>query len=177
VKVHDGGGCENTPRLIGMGRILGLFGVKGWVKVFSYTSPRENILRYGRWHLKRSGEWVERPMIDGRRHGKSVIAKLEGVDDREQAAGWIGAEIAVPRSALEPHGEGEYYWSDLEGMEVVTTDDVPLGVVHHLFETGANDVMVVRGERERLVPFVEPEVVRQVDFQTRRVLVDWDPGF
>ena len=169
-----GTGPENP---VFLGRISGLFGVRGWVKIFSETDPRENILGYSPWYLRRRGEWEVREVRTGRRQGKAVIALLQGVDGRDTAAELLGAEIAIPRALLEQPGPGEYYWTDLEGLEVVTVDGRELGIVDRLFETGANDVMVIRGERERLVPFVEPDVVREVDLAHRRLVVDWDPDF
>jgi 16S rRNA processing protein RimM len=160
-----------------LGRVAGVYGVKGWVRVHSDTAPRENILSYAPWLLRRNGDWEAWDVEEGHRHGKGVVARLAGVGDRDVAATFVGADIAVPRERLGGPGAGEYYWTDLEGLEVVTTRGVVLGIVDHLFETGANDVMVVTGDRERLVPFVEPQVVRAVDFAAGRLVVDWDPDF
>jgi len=160
-----------------LGRISGLFGVRGWIKVFSHTEPRERILQYSPWSLRVQGEWRENAVAEGQRHGKAVIARLEGMTERDAAAALVGAEIAVPRSRLPALGEGEYYWSDLEGLQVVTLDGQDLGHVDHLLETGANDVLVVQGERERLIPFLPPEVVRAVDLDAGVIRVDWDPEF
>jgi 16S rRNA processing protein RimM len=107
-----------------------------------------------------------------------MVAQLPGVDDRDQAAALIGTDIHVAREQLPPPAKGEYYWVDLEGLEVVTTDNVELGRVSHLFATGANDVVVVRdGTRERLIPFVQGSYVRSVDLSAGRMVVDWDPEF
>lgn len=163
-------------RLITLGEINGVFGVQGWVKVYSFTEPRERILAYGPWRLRTAdGDWREIAVLDGRRQGQAVVAALEGVDDRDQALALNGAEIAVTRDRLPPPAEGEYYWADLEGMQVVTLDNEDLGRVRSLFRTGANDVMVVAGERERLVPFVTDRFVREVDFDAGVIRVDWDP--
>ncbi|MEO6800050.1 MAG: ribosome maturation factor RimM, partial [Rhodanobacter sp.] len=103
---------------------------------------------------------------------------LPGVDDREQAAALIGTDIHVDREQLPPPAKDEYYWVDLEGLEVITTEDVHLGRVSHLFATGANDVVVVRdGSRERLIPFIQGSYVRSVDLSAGRMVVDWDPEF
>src|SRR6185312_1486129 len=116
--------------------------------------------------------------VKGREQGKGMVAQLPGVDDREQAAALIGSDIYVSRDQLPPLAEGEYYWVDLEGLEVVTTEDVSLGRISHLFATGANDVVVVRdGTRERLIPFVQGSYVRSVDLSAGRMVVDWDPEF
>ncbi|MEJ2059743.1 MAG: ribosome maturation factor RimM [Gammaproteobacteria bacterium] len=167
----------DAEKRVVLGRVSGLYGVKGWVKVFSETQPRENILSYSPWQLKIQGEWQTRTVETGRRQGKGVVAKLEGCDERDAAAALMGAEIAVSRDQLPPLESGEYYWADLVGLQVETLDGVPLGVVDHLFETGANDVVVVKGARERLIPFVRPEVVREIDLAAGRMRVDWDPEF
>ena len=157
-----------------LGRIVGLFGVKGWVKVFSYTDPREAILDYGRWLLGREGRWQAIEVLEGQRHGKAVIARLEGIGDRDEAAELVGCEVAVSRQAL-PHPEaGSYYWADLEGLRVVNRDGADLGRVDYLLETGANDVLVTQGDRERLIPFVLDEVVLDVDLASGVITVDWE---
>ena len=160
-----------------LGRVSGLFGVKGWVKVFSYTQPREAILDYGRWFVKRQGEWQAAAISEGKRHGKSVIVHLEGVDDRDEAAALVDCDIAVDRAAMPDADDGSYYWADLEGLKVVRRDGTELGNVAYLMETGANDVMVVQGDRQRLVPFVREQYVKRVDLEHDVVVVDWDPDF
>lgn len=158
-----------------LGRISGVHGVRGWVKVFSETDPREGILGYRQWLL--GDEATPRRVREGQRHGKSIIALLDGCADRDQAAALIGREIAVTRDQLPPPSPDEFYWCDLEGLEVVTREGVSLGRVDHLFATSANDVLVVTGERERLLPFVWEQVVCDVDFERARIEVDWDPEF
>jgi len=157
-----------------LGRVSGLFGVKGWVKVFSYTQPREAILDYDRWLLKREGAWQTASIAEGKRHGKSVIARLEGVDDRDQASELIGRDIAITRDSLPEAADGSYYWADLEGMRVVHRDGTELGRVAYLMETGANDVLVTEGERERLIPFIADRVILDVDFSKGVISVDWE---
>ena len=167
-----------ADRLLLLGRIVGLFGVAGWVKVESYTEPRARILKYRPWLLKAGGRETEVAKVQGRAQGKGVVAGLPDVGDRDAAMPWIGAEIWVPRSALPKPKRGEYYWADLEGLDVVTTDGAALGKVSHLFSTGANDVVVVRdGERERMIPFVLKQFVREVDLDAGRIVVDWDADF
>jgi 16S rRNA processing protein RimM len=163
-----------TTQPVVLGRITGLFGVKGWVKVYSYTEPREAVLEYGRWLLARKDEWREVTVAESQRHGKTIIARLEGYADRDQAAELIGTDIAVPRGELPGTDEGEYYWSDLEGLTVVHRDGTVLGKVAYLLETGANDVMVLEGEQERLVPFVMDKVVLGVDLDKGVIDVDWE---
>jgi 16S rRNA processing protein RimM len=163
--------------LISLGSIAGLYGVRGWVKVYSHSFPRENILQYRRWYLGLSGRWQAWALGEGRVHGKGVVARLEGVDERDAAARLLGAEIAVRRAQFDPLPEGQYYWADLEGLQVVHRDGMALGVVDYLIETGANDVLVVRGDRERLIPFVEDRVVLEVDLDSGLIRVDWDPEY
>jgi 16S rRNA processing protein RimM len=162
---------------VALGRIGGAFGVLGWVKIVSHTEPRENILAYSPWRLSRDAERCEAEVVEGRRQGKAVIAKLRGVDDRDAALALTGFEIAVAREQLPPCGPGEFYWTDLEGLTVVTREGEVLGTVDHLIGTGANDVLVVEGERQRLIPFVIGRTVCEVDLAARRIEVDWDPDF
>ena len=165
--------------IILVGRINGLYGVRGWVKVYSETQPRENILSYRQWLLGEPGQWREVKLEDGRSQGKGVVAKLQGVDDRDQAASLHGQQIAIRREQLAPAREGEYYWADLIGLVVRNPDGVVFGHVDHLLETGANDVLVVIDEAgaERLIPFVQGQFVLEIDLAERRMLVDWDPEF
>jgi len=163
----------DDQRLIVLGRVSGLYGVRGWVRVFSGTEPRENILRYSPWLL--DGQALA--VVEGKRHGKGVVARLSGCDDRDQAAALIGKTIAVRRAQLPPPRADEFYWADLEGLLVETLNGTGLGRVSHLFETGANDVLVVQGERERLLPFVWDEVIKDVDFDAGVICVDWDASF
>ncbi len=169
---------DGSKRLVTLGRISGVFGIQGWVKVRSHTDPLENIVRYSIWHLSGPGRQEIRRVEQGKRHGKGVIAKLIGCDDRDAAESLRGLEISVRRDQLPSTlEEGEYYWTDIEGFAVETADGVLLGKVDHLFETGSNDVMVVRGDRERLIPYIWGQVVKDVDLDARRMRVDWDPEF
>jgi 16S rRNA processing protein RimM len=160
-----------------LGRIVGVFGVRGWVKVFSHTEPRDNILTYSPWLVREGGSWKALRLLDGKPHGKGMIALLEGCTDRDRAALLLGCDIAVERERLPRLEQDDYYWSDLEGLRVRTLEGEELGVVSHLFETGANDVMVVAGEREHLIPYLWHRVVKQVDLEAGLILVDWDPDF
>lgn len=157
-----------------LGRIAGLFGVRGWVKVFSYTEPREAVLNYKGLLLRRGEQWQPAGVAEGQRHGKAVIARLDGVDDRDQAKLLVGAELGVGREALPEPEDGHYYWSDLIGLNVVHRDGTTLGRIDALLETGAHDVMVVKGEQERLIPFVRDEFVLGVDLAKGFVSVDWE---
>ncbi len=160
-----------------LGRVGGPYGVRGWVRVVSGTEPPERILDYGPWLLGNGGGWRTVEVLAGRPHGKGLVVQFAECTDRDQAAAFAGLEIAVPRSALDEPEEGEYYWADLVGLEVVTTEGDALGTVDHLIETGANDVLVVRGDRERLIPFTPGHAVVEVDLERRRLTVAWDPAF
>lgn len=160
-----------------IGKISGVFGVKGWVKIFSYTQPRENILNYKIWQLRKGSDFKSCQVQGGQVHSKGVVAKVAGVDDRDQAALMIGWDILIERTQLPPVDPGEYYWADLEGLTVETTQGVVLGVVDYLLETGANDVLVVKGERERLIPFLRKQTIIAVDLDHGKIIVDWDPEF
>jgi 16S rRNA processing protein RimM len=164
-------------RLVTLGRISGVYGVRGWVKVHSYTEPRDNVVGFARWTLRtRAGESTVE-VEDGRAQGANVVAKLRGVDDREAARELIGADIAVERSALPACEPGEYYWTDLEGLEVVTPAGDRLGTVDHLVATGGHDVLVLAGEPPRLIPFVHGTVIRGVDLAAGVIVADWSPEF
>ncbi len=160
-------------RRVIVGRVTGVFGVRGWIKVYSYTRPKEAILNYTPWLLERQGESKVFPVAEGRAQGKGVVARLEGCTDRDAVAALIGSEITVPISQLPAPREHEYYWAELEGLRVVNLAGRELGRVSHLFETGANDVIAVQGERERLIP-VGPGIVRRVDRTAGVIYVDWE---
>ena len=145
--------------------------------MFSYTEPRANIVHYQPWYLRRGDDWQPRQVAEGRAHGKGVIARLEDCDDRDQALALMNYEIGVRRDQMPEPAPGEYYWNDLLGLNVVTLRNEPLGKVDHLLETGANDVLVVSGDRERLIPFVLDDVVKLVDLDAGVIQVDWDKEF
>lgn len=170
---------DNPSDLVVVGRISGIFGVRGWVKVYSYTHPLENILVYNPWQVRSNlvgEEWRPMNVQGGRPHGKGIVAQLEGFSDPESARTLLGADIAVCQNQLPPPRSGQYYWRDLVGLAVETLDGVALGTVDHLLETGANDVLVVMGDRERLLPYID-QVVVEVDLHEKRMRVDWDPEF
>jgi 16S rRNA processing protein RimM len=160
-----------------LGRVVGVHGLDGSLKIESYTEPRANIFRYRPWRVVGVGREMAVDKPAGRAQGKGMVARLSEVGDRDAAAAWVGADIYVARDQLPPAAPGEYYWADLEGLQVTTTEGVDLGRVSHLFSTGANDVMVVRGDRERLVPFIPGGAVVRVDLEAGLIEVDWDPAF
>jgi 16S rRNA processing protein RimM len=162
--------------LVTMGQVVGLYGVRGWVKVYSHTREREGILAYSRWWLRLPDGWRQFELEDGRRQGQGVVAQLKGIADRNQAARLVGADIGIDRRELPALPEGEYYWAQLEGLTVRNLEGTELGTVSHLVETGANDVLVVTGERERWIPYT-PDVIREVDLESGILVVDWDADF
>ena len=159
-----------------VGRIGGLHGVRGGVKVVSYTEPREQLLQLSPWHLRRpDGVEASLTVVSGSAEGKRLVARLKGVADRDDARAWLGADVAVHRRQLPAAEAGRYYWVDLIGLSVVNREGIALGTVIALMETGANDVLVVQGERERLIPFVLGRVVLDVDLEAGVIEVDWLP--
>jgi 16S rRNA processing protein RimM len=160
------------------GEISGVFGVKGLVKVFSFTEPRENILRYSPWLLQKNNQTREIKVTGGQRQGNTVVAELDGIADRDTALGLMGWKILISKKQLPKPRPGEYYWADLVGLQVETEMGVKLGIVDHLLETGANDVLVVvEGEVERLIPFIQQQTVLKIDLDAGLMIVDWDPDF
>lgn len=162
--------------LICVGHILGAQGVKGWVRVFSNTSPRENIVSYSPWVVEQ-GLRRDTIAVSGRLQGKNVLARLEGIEDRSQAEELAGCKIFINAQQLPEPEEGEYYWSDLIGLAVESVQGEPLGVIASMLETGADDVMVLKGDRERLIPFVLDQIVTEVDLANQRMVVDWLPEY
>ena len=178
VDMNDAGRPDPAQKLVLLGRVTGAFGVRGDVKLESWTEPRARIFGYQPWIL-RDANGAERGMqgARGRDTGKHVVATLPGIEDRDAAEALRGTEILVPRQALPPAAPGEYYWIDLEGLRVVNLKGADFGVVSHLFNNGANDVLVAKGERERMIPFAQPAFVHSVDFDAGLITVDWDAEF
>ena len=169
---------EPSTRRILLGRVHGAFGVRGELKLESFTDPANAILRYQPWIL-RDTQGREREMVgaSGRLTTKGIVATFPDVTDRDAADALHGTEVWAPRSALPPPKPGEYYWVDLEGLRVVNREGVDFGRVSHLFSTGANDVLVAEGERERMIPFLQPDYIVSIDFEAGVITVDWDPEF
>jgi 16S rRNA processing protein RimM len=198
---------ESFPGYVTLGSILSAYGVKGWVKVYSWTDPRENILNYRQWLLVQDHQSRIMQLETGRAQGKGLVAQLAGIRTRDQALACCGARILVEKSRLPKIPASEYYWHQLEGLTVLAVasgsgsdvradddDDVVvgkesdshpqhLGQVHHLMDTGANDVLVVRptassvDTRERLIPYLPGQVILEVDLLQGTIMVDWDPEF
>jgi 16S rRNA processing protein RimM len=163
--------------LINVGKISGLFGLKGYLKVFSYTEPRENILSYKHWLLKKSGKEQSAKVIGGQLQGKNVVAQLEGIRDRDQAEVLLGWDVYISHGQLPALAKGEYYWTDLIGLDVENTEGFHLGKVDSLFETGANDILLVKGEKERAIPFLQGQAIKSIDLTAGKIIVDWDVDF
>jgi 16S rRNA processing protein RimM len=165
---------DGGRRWVVLGRIGAPFGVRGWVKVQSYTDPPEGVVNYLPWDLARNGSLGAWAVMDWKAAGGQLAVRLEGVDTREAAQALTGAEVRVERAALPPTAPGVYYWDDLVGLEAATPDGVPLGLVAGILELPAHPVLVLRGDRERLVPLV-PERLVDVDLGNRRLTLDWHP--
>ncbi len=187
IKQQDTKDKENMSEKVILGRITGVYGVKGWVKVFSHTEPMEAIVDYSPWLIraenKNNADWSKVKLKAGKRHAKTVVVKLENCNDREAAMVYVGNEIAIELHQLEALKEAnEYYWRDLIGLRVINQQQIVLGVVKSLLETGANDVLVVVSEVdgetvERLIPWTLDIAIISVDMKQQIIEVDWDAEF
>ncbi len=158
-----------------LGRITGLYGVRGWLKIFSYSRPRENIFSYNPWLIEQSQDVsLAQQVIAWKVQGKGLIAQLDGINDRNMAQTYVGLDIAVPREALPALAKDEYYWCDLIGLKVVNQNQDVLGTVIEIMETGANDVVMVEGEEKYLIQLLKGSVIKKVDHEQGQMLVDWD---
>lgn len=169
-------------RRVTLGRVAGVFGVKGWVKVVSNTRPADNLLKYPQWWLG-ADEGYFATLVDAKAQVNGIIAQLSGRDgqpitDRDIAARLVGKDISIDRAELPPAPPGSYYWADLIGMTVVSGQDEPLGTVTAMMENGVQDVLVLNdGIVERLIPFVQGPIILRVDLDTRRIVADWSPDY
>jgi len=171
---------ENNDKKVMLGRISTVYGVKGWLKVNSHTDPRKNIFNYTQWQLKTGKNWRNWKVEQGRPHGKTLVVKLEGCNDRDQAKLLVGSTIAVSRDQLPEINSDEHYWSDILGMQVVTHDGKALGQVKDILETGSNDVLVVKSRSsgktvECLIPWLVGDVIVNVD--EHLITVNWEPDY
>ncbi len=164
--------------LIHLGKISGVHGVKGWLKIYSFTRPVEGILDYTNWIISRSGSTPQSIKVaDARKQGRGLLVKLIEINSRTDAEHLVGYDIYIERSDLPVAHEGECYWVDLIGLSVQTEKGVLLGKIQQIMETGANDVLVVRGDRERLIPYVHGHFVKTIDLENGMMTVDWDVDF
>lgn len=160
-----------------MGRIAAPFGVKGWIKLTPFTAKTRNLLDYPEWWVGRPGDWRLYRLSTGHEHGTTLVANLEGCDDRDSAALMRGMQVAVAREALPAPQANEFYWADLIGLRVVNAEQQDLGVVTRVIETGANEVLVVEKDAaQRLIPFIA-DVIRDVDLNSGVIRVDWGADF
>ncbi len=164
-----------AEKVVPLGHVAGVHGVRGWVKIHSLTDPREAIFEYQPWLM--GDALAETRVLEGKKHGNRLIARIENIDDRDAAEALVHQSIAVYREQLPAAEPGRFYWTDLIGLRVELEDGTALGTIENLMATGANDVLVVRGDRERLIPFVREQYVKRVDLEHGLVVVDWDPDF
>ncbi len=162
-----------SSSLIELGVVGAPFGVRGWVKLRSFTDPPDRLLQHRRVQLGLGGTWTAYRIEASGRSGGQLTAKLSGVDDRTRAQALRGAKVGVPRSELPQRDDKDFYRTDLIGCEVLNLAGLHLGKVQHFVETPLQVLMVVRGEREYWVPAV-PQHLRRVDLAARQVVVDWD---
>ncbi|HKL77292.1 MAG TPA: ribosome maturation factor RimM [Gammaproteobacteria bacterium] len=168
---------DSSREWVTVGTINGLYGVHGAVRLYSYMDDPAAILAFDRLWLVQDGQRQERRLTERERKGPRLVARLEGIEGRDQARALLGVALQVPRDALGQPEDDAFFWTDLVGLAVTTLDGVALGEVIDLLETGANDVLVVAGaDRERLIPFTA-EAVPEVDLERGQIRVDWDPDF
>ena len=165
---------------IQLGAIQGVFGIKGWLKIFSFCRPKEQILDYSNWELRTPSNADVYELQEGKLHGNGIVAKLQNIDDRTQAVTLVRAEIWIAKSELPDLENDEFYWFQLAGLTVISVDGEQLGRVKRMMETGANDVIVVQDETEKqeiLIPYVREQVVKRVDLEKRTITVDWQKDY
>ncbi|MEI6895545.1 MAG: ribosome maturation factor RimM [Colwellia sp.] len=167
-----------------LGKVGAVYGIKGWLKIHSFTGETEAILDYFPWSLKLGNKTQTVEITDWRKHNKGLIVKVAGIDDRDVAQTLVGSEVLTREAALPNLPQGDFYWRDLIGMSVVTNKGYDLGVVADMMETGANDVLVVKAnlndgfsKKERLIPYLFEQVIESVSIENKQICVDWDPGF
>ncbi len=165
---------QQIDRPVILGKVIGHFGVQGWVKIFSYTKPKQAILEYKEMSLKEKNQWKSIKIEESKIHGKNVLIKIKNIENREKAEQILGKYLGVSRGDLPNLTDGHYYWTDLEGMEVEDLKGNKIGIVSYILETGANDVMVIENDDEILIPFLMDRVVKEVNFKLNKIIVDWD---
>ena len=170
---------QDINNIVLLGRISGIYGIRGWIKVYSYTRPRDAIFNYTPWLIKLDGDWQSTEVLASRETDRRLVCHLAGCGNRDAARALVGADIAVKRSQLPEPETGEVYWADLQGLTVINRVGTVLGKVDYLMETGANDVLVLRNndDRERLIPYIKGQTIIDVDLEHRTLRVDWDEDF
>lgn len=160
---------------ITVGKIGSPFGVHGWLKVRSYTELDASILDFKPWYISRDEEdWQAIAVEDGREQGNGMLIKFEGINTPEAARQLTGNVIGIQRDQLPQLTQGEYYWSDLIGLTVVNMQGEALGKVSYMIATGANDVLVIKGEKEHAIPYLPGDVIKHVDLAKQEIQVDWE---
>lgn len=169
---------QDESNLIVVGNIAGVYGIKGWFKILSFTRPIENIFDYRPWLIKQNDQWQTVKLSGVKPQGKGLIAAFEGISDRTEATALVGLEIAIERKQLPEVKQGEFYWHDLISMQVINNDNETLGVVTGLLETGANDVLVVEADKQRhLIPYVQGVYIKDIDIVRGVMQVDWQSDY
>ncbi len=160
-----------------IGRFGRTYGIKGWLRVEIYADINDPITHQP-WQIQQNNNWKVLDITDHKMHSNSLLVHIKGIDTPEEAkALLVGKTIALNQEQLPQLAENEFYWSDLEGLQVITTQGQNLGTVDYLLESKANDVLVVQGERERLIPYIPEQVIIKVDLEAKQIIVDWDPDF
>jgi 16S rRNA processing protein RimM len=169
---------QNTPdeKFVIVGRLGRPHGIQGWMRIISFTEPEESILNYPEWFIARGDLWEPIELEEYKLQSGMILVKFPGCDNPEQARLYTNANIAITRDQLPSLDENDFYWTDLEGLTVINKQGAELGVIDHLFATGSNDVMVVKGVVEHLVPYIK-HVILEVDLKNKRMLVDWEEDF
>ncbi len=168
---------DNNENFIVVGRFGAPFGVKGWLKVQSFTEPADNILVYQPWYAELKEGIREVKLLASQNHHKAIVVQVEGCNDKEQTVLYRNVNILVHRNALADLGDNEYYCSDLEGLTVYTVEGDELGKIDYVLPTGSNDVLVIKGDKEYLVPYKLHDVIKAIDLNARTMVVDWDKNF
>lgn len=168
---------DKTTDWVVVGRFGRPHGIKGLVTVISFTEPKDNLLQYARWHAKIKNQWQPINLLQLETNNKHILARVEGYDERESAALLTNIDIAIDKAQFPALKPGEYYWHELEGMQVFTKQGDLLGTVTEILPTGANDVLVVVGERRHLIPYLLDKVILDINNSRREITVDWDMDF
>lgn len=157
-----------------VGRFGRVHGVRGDIHVISFTEPAHNILDYHPWLIEKNGQWQSVTIASTKLHNQEIIAHIKDCDDRDLAKRYTNKDIAVPQDALPKLNKQEYYWSELIDLTIINQRGENLGQVTEILETGSNDVLVVKGSTEHLIPY-RKEVILKVDLGSNTITVDWEP--
>lgn len=152
------------------------FGVRGWIKINSFTSPKRNIIDFKPWLIQKNNSWEEICIESSKEHSNNIIVKLSNCNSPEEAQNFTNAKIAIWQKQLPKLQTNEYYWIDIIGLKVINLQEVVLGVVQDLMATGANDVLIVTGDRKRLIPYIS-NIILSVDLAKKIIQVDWERDF